>query len=210
MCIRDRSMIHYILYTHKVYPENAFEPKVVFGLQSKVAKPGILFDYIHNLVEDVREFLETRSLDGVILTILERDGPPIEYTLNIENFEQVDTKIHIFPDKLSREIEYKRSFFSFMQKCDAKADTVYDRRRDKTYHFSIISNGRENMSADNKMELLEKWLLDKRLHESSPTPLGARPTNEFLSIDFGSFRIGLLRSEAVSYTHLTLPTIYSV
>ena len=53
------SLTHYSLYLKKIYPENFFTIRSVFGLQIKVAKDGILSDYIHKMIEDLKPLLNS-------------------------------------------------------------------------------------------------------------------------------------------------------
>ena len=55
----------------KIYPEDAFEIKTIFGIQIFVLKEGELYDYAHELVEDLKILLN--SLTKIRINLIQNE-----------------------------------------------------------------------------------------------------------------------------------------
>ena len=73
-----------------------------------------------------------------------------------------------------------------------------------------LDNDKENHQNDDVSLLELKKLENKTEIESQPLEVSKGNDNGFLDFGFNQSIINSLRNKAVSYTHLTLPTIYSV
>lgn len=107
------SWIHYSLYLKRVYPDNFFQVRSVFGLQIKVVKEGILYEYIHKMVEDVKEVIN--SVSELRLNFINA-GVVKEYCqLSIDKSKIID-KMDTIPLQFERDHLFKSILHSMSQK----------------------------------------------------------------------------------------------
>ncbi len=52
-----RLLFYIIFQGERIYPENIYEDKSVFGLEVKILKKNVLYDYVHEVRENITIFI---------------------------------------------------------------------------------------------------------------------------------------------------------
>ncbi|KRX03013.1 DNA-binding HORMA [Pseudocohnilembus persalinus] len=161
------TFIHHLLYRRQLYPSNIFSQRTVYGISVFQAKKGVLFDYIHQLVEDIKPLLNNIE---IIRINLESDGDIQEvFDLDIDKGLKFEDMTFINP-KNERDIIFKKLIFNLDQKLVCFLG--YDFSKNyyiNSFNIEIITDGSQDQNANSKNCLIEKWILEKKLNDISDT-----------------------------------------
>ncbi|KAL4438126.1 hypothetical protein ABPG74_016905 [Tetrahymena malaccensis] len=151
------SFVHYTLYLKNVYPETFFQVRTVFGLQIKVVKEGILYDYIHQLVEDTKQLLNSISI--IRLNLIQSDSTK-EYVDLVIDKSKIIEKIDSLPSQFERDQIFKSMLYKMSQKLQNNFKFQQNHQAN-SFELQIITNGQYAQSKEQKASLFEKWILEK-------------------------------------------------
>jgi len=71
-------VIHTILFIREIYPPELFERTQLFNVPVQRCRAPELNEYIHDVVESLRDFIEREELERVAVQINEKNGTPLE------------------------------------------------------------------------------------------------------------------------------------
>jgi len=106
--------IHQILYGERIYPENIFEDKSIYGLEVKILKRNVLYDYVHELCIKLEDLIRRDVLESIQVRICKEGQKPTIYEIEIEKtkkFDQMDS----LPDKFEFDAYLKRFLYSIIE-----------------------------------------------------------------------------------------------
>jgi len=106
--------IHQILYGERIYPENIFEDKSIYGLEVKILKRNVLYDYVHELCIKLEDLIRRDILESIQVRICKEKEKPTIYEIEIEKAKKFD-QMDCLPDKFEFDAYLKRFLYSIIE-----------------------------------------------------------------------------------------------